>query len=94
MLLSVVLLCTFTLIEIRNRRLSRSLCRSKRVMFRLVTDIFNCTVMFELVFDKLFHLDDCGVQVVLAPGVWLLSCARLKFKNHLEKSLVTCHPKQ
>ena len=44
--------------------------------------------MFELVFDKLFHLDDCGVQVVLAPGVWLLSCARLKFKNHLEKSFV------
>ena len=39
LLLSVVLLCTFTLIEIRNRRLSRSLCRSKRVMFRLVTDI-------------------------------------------------------
>ena len=45
--------------------------------------------MFELVFDKLFHLDDCGVQVVLAPGVWLLSCARLKFKNHLEKK--ACH---
>ena len=45
--------------------------------------------MFELVFDKLFHLDDCGVQVVLAPGVWLLSCARLKFKNHLEKE--SCH---
>ena len=29
------------------------------------------------------NLDYCRVQKVLSPGVWLLCCARLKFKDHL-----------
>ena len=72
LLLSVVLLCTFTLIEIRNSRLSRSLCRGKTPMMRSGQ-------------KRVVYLDDCSVQIILSPGVWLLSCSRFQFKNYLRR---------
>ena len=70
LLLSVVLLCTFTLIEIRKSRLSRSLCKSKKTMKPIW---------------KVFYLDDGSVQIILSPRVWLFSCSGLQFKDYLKE---------
>ena len=39
----------------------------------------------ELVKEKVVYLDDCSVQIILSPGVWLLSCSRFQFKNYLRR---------